>query len=79
VMLRSKPTSRLPTAVASASTLVNSMPLGLRWFAEHQPFAPFTETVRGFLTGTDIGASATASIIWCLAIGLVDYLTSRAL
>lgn len=57
----------------------DSMPIGLRWFAEHQPFTPLTETVRGLLLGTEIGTSAIASVIWCLAIGLFGYLSSRAL
>ena len=33
------------------------MPAGLAWFAEHQPFTPIIETVRGLLTGTAIGSS----------------------
>ena len=28
-----------------------TMPVGLRWFAAHQPFTPMIETVRGLLTG----------------------------
>jgi ABC-2 type transport system permease protein len=27
----------------------DSMPTGLRWFAEYQPFTPITETLRGLL------------------------------
>ena len=30
----------------------DSMPAGLRWFAEYQPFTPFIETLRGLLLGT---------------------------
>ena len=29
-----------------------SMPSGLRWFAENQPFTPVIETIRGLLLGT---------------------------
>ncbi|MET9558705.1 ABC transporter permease, partial [Streptomyces sp. NPDC006645] len=36
----------------------DSMPAGLRWFAEYQPFTPVMETLRGLLTGTEIGNSA---------------------
>jgi ABC-2 type transport system permease protein len=28
-----------------------SMPAALRWFAEHQPFTPFTETLRASCWG----------------------------
>ena len=33
----------------------DSMPTGLRWFAEYQPFTPVIETLRGLLMGTPIG------------------------
>ena len=36
----------------------DSMPTGLSWFAEYQPFTPFIETLRGLLMGTPIGNSA---------------------
>ena len=38
----------------------DSMPAGLRWFAEYQPFTPIIETVRGLLLGTPIGNDARA-------------------
>jgi ABC-2 type transport system permease protein len=56
-----------------------SMPGALRWFAEHQPFTPFTETVRGLLLGTEIGGYGVAAVIWCVAITLFGYVASRAL
>jgi ABC-2 type transport system permease protein len=56
---------------------VDSMPAGLRWFAEHQPFTPLIETLRGLLTGTAIGSSGLASIAWCAGIALVGYLWAR--
>jgi ABC-2 type transport system permease protein len=52
----------------------DSMPTGLRWFAEYQPFTPITETVRGLLLGTAIGNSAMIGIAWCVGITLVGYL-----
>jgi ABC-2 type transport system permease protein len=52
----------------------DSMPVGLRWFAEYQPFTPFIETLRGLLTGTPIGNSAVIAIAWCVGITLVGYL-----
>ena len=38
----------------------DSMPAGLRLFAEYQPFTPIIETLRGLLLGTAIGNSAVA-------------------
>ncbi len=57
---------------------VESMPGWLRWFAEHQPFTPLIETLRGLLTGTAIGSSAVAAVAWCAGIALVGYLWARA-
>ncbi|SEK80018.1 ABC-2 type transport system permease protein [Blastococcus sp. DSM 46786] len=57
---------------------VESMPSGLRWFAEHQPFTPIIETVRGLLNGTAIGSSGLAAVSWCAGIALVGYLWARA-
>jgi ABC-2 type transport system permease protein len=51
-----------------------SMPAGLRWFAEHQPFTPMMETLRGLLTGTPIPQhGAVLAVAWSAAIGLVGY------
>jgi ABC-2 type transport system permease protein len=42
---------------------VDSMPTAVRWFAEHQPFTPVIESVRGLLQGS---VDATS---WWLALG----------
>ena len=65
--------------LSSAFVPTGSMPAGVRWFAEHQPFTPVIETLRGLLTGTPIGTSAVAAVAWCAGLTLVGYLWSRAL
>jgi ABC-2 type transport system permease protein len=61
---------------------VDSMPAGLAWFAEHQPFTPIIETVRGLLNGgtapVDSG-TAIVAVAWCAGISLVSYLWSMRL
>jgi ABC-2 type transport system permease protein len=54
-----------------------SMPAGLRWFAEYQPFTPITEAVRGLLTGGPVAGHAAAAGAWCAGIALVSYLWAR--
>ena len=54
-----------------------SMPTGLRWFAEYQPFTAVNETLRGLLMGTPIGNHALIAIIWCIAITATGYLWPR--
>jgi ABC-2 type transport system permease protein len=56
-----------------------SMPAGLRWFAEYQPFTPMMDTVRGLLLGTAIGSSGVVALAWCVAITLASYLWARKL
>jgi ABC-2 type transport system permease protein len=57
----------------------DSMPAWLRAFAEHQPFTPFIETIRGLLMGTPIGSSAIIATTWCAGIALASYLWAKRL
>jgi ABC-2 type transport system permease protein len=57
----------------------DSMPAGLRWFAEYQPFTPVIETLRGLLMGTPIGGSAYLAVAWCAVIALGGFLWSKKL
>jgi ABC-2 type transport system permease protein len=57
----------------------DSMPAGVRWFAEYQPFTPVTETLRGLLLGTPIGNNAIIAVAWCAGISLLGYLWARRL
>lgn len=57
----------------------SSMPAGLQWFAQHQPFTPFIETIRGLLLGTPLGHSPVLAIAWCIAITGAGYAWSLAI
>jgi ABC-2 type transport system permease protein len=57
----------------------DSLPAGMRWFAEHQPFTPMMETLRGLLMGTPIGSSGIVAVAWCAVLGLSGYLWARDL
>jgi ABC-2 type transport system permease protein len=57
----------------------DSMPVGLRWFAEYQPFTPIIETLRGLLMGTPIGNNAVIAVAWCAGIALAGYLWAKSL
>lgn len=54
----------------------DSMPDGIRWFAEYQPFTPIMETLRGLLMGTPIGNSGILAVAWCMAITLFGFVWS---
>ncbi|SDT55019.1 ABC transporter permease [Actinoplanes derwentensis] len=57
----------------------DSMPAGIRWFAEYQPFTPIIETFRGLLLGAPLGTTPWIALAWCAAIALGGYLWSRHL
>jgi ABC-2 type transport system permease protein len=64
--------------LSSAFVPTASMPDPLRWFAEHQPFTPIVETLRGLLTGTAV-ADGPLAVAWCVALAIVGYLWARRL
>lgn len=65
--------------LGSAFVPTDSMPAGLRAFAEHQPFTPIIETTRALLAGTEVGSDGPIALGWCAVIALVGYLWSRSL
>jgi ABC-2 type transport system permease protein len=57
--------------VGSGIVPTATMPTGLRYFAEYQPFSPMINTLRGLLLGTPIGWSGLTALAWCAALGLL--------
>ncbi len=64
--------------ISSAFVPTHSMPAGVRWFAENQPFTHLIETTRGLLLGTPIGDHAVIAVAWCAGIALAGYVAARA-
>lgn len=65
--------------LSSAFVPVDSVPAGMRWFVENQPYTPVIETLRGLLTGTPIGGNAVLAVTWCAGITLVGYVWATRL
>ena len=65
--------------LASGFVPTESMPAGLQWFAEFQPFTPFIETLRAFLLGTPMGMNGWLSLAWCAVIALGGWAWARSL
>ena len=63
--------------LGSAIVPTDSMPAGMRAFAENEPFTPIIETLRGLLMGTHIGNSAMLAVGWCVVLALAGYLWAR--
>lgn len=65
--------------VSSAFVPAATMPVGVRWFAENQPFTHVVNTFRGLLTGSPIGNSGVLAVAWCVLIAAGSYLWARSL
>ena len=67
--------------LSSGFVPTDSMPTGLRWFAEYQPFTPVIDTLRGLLAGgaPSLGTSAAFAVGWCVVITAASYLWARRL
>lgn len=57
----------------------DTMPAGVRHFAEYQPFTPITETLRGLLMGTEIGNNGIMALAWCVGIAVLGFFWSTSL
>lgn len=51
-----------------------TLPSGLSWFAEHQPFTPIADLLRALLFDQPVGTAGWLTVAWCLALALVGYL-----
>ncbi len=56
------------TFASAAFAPTDTMPTGIRIFAENQPVTHVIEAIRALMIGTPIGNHATLAIIWCIAI-----------
>ncbi len=65
--------------LSSAFVPTDTMPAGLRQFAEHQPFTPMINTLRALVTGAPTGSDLWLAIGWCALISLLGFLWSRRL
>lgn len=65
--------------VSSGFVPTEDMPVGLRQFAEYQPFTPIIETLRALTTGGTVGSDAWLAVGWCVVIGVAGYLWSQHL
>ena len=65
--------------LSSGFVPTESMPPGLSWFAENQPFTPLIEAVRSLLVGTPMGDNGILAVAWCGVITFGGYLWARRL
>jgi ABC-2 type transport system permease protein len=59
--------------ISSTFARPESMPAGVRWFAENQPFTPVIETVRALLAGDEVGRTGVIAVAWCAGLTLLGW------
>ncbi|WP_151523917.1 ABC transporter permease [Serinicoccus kebangsaanensis] len=64
--------------LSSGFVPVETMPAAVRVFAEHQPFTPVIETIRGLLVGQPAPTSTTiAAVAWCVGLSVLGWWWAR--
>jgi ABC-2 type transport system permease protein len=68
------PISLLLPFLSNTFIPLESMPSGIRWFAEYQPFTVIIDTLRHLLLGTRMDSgNGWLAVAWCVAIAVVGY------
>ncbi|PKM60667.1 MAG: ABC transporter permease [Firmicutes bacterium HGW-Firmicutes-4] len=59
--------------ISSAFVPTESMPSGVRAFAENQPVTSIVEAIRALLSGQPVGNDIWIALAWCIGIMVVAY------
>jgi ABC-2 type transport system permease protein len=65
--------------LSSAFVPTDSMPAGLAWVAENQPFTPVIDSLRAMLEGRAPGADIWWATGWCVLVTVLCYAWARRL
>jgi ABC-2 type transport system permease protein len=57
---------------SSAFVPIETMPGWIQAFAEHQPFTPVIESLRGLLVGTPVGTNPALALAWAAGILVIS-------
>lgn len=60
------------TFISSAFVPLETLPSGLRLFAQNQPLTLVIDAMRSWLVGTPLGNSGWQAFIWCVAIIVIS-------
>jgi ABC-2 type transport system permease protein len=60
--------------ISSAFVPTESMPAGVRAFAENQPVTAIVEAIRALLANQPVGSNIWVALAWCIGIMLVAYI-----
>jgi ABC-2 type transport system permease protein len=60
--------------ISSAFVPTDSMPSGVRAFAENQPVTAIVEAIRALLSGQPVGSNIWIALAWCTGIMIAAYI-----
>lgn len=60
--------------ISSAFVPTDSMPTGVRIFAENQPVTAIVDAIRSLLNSTPVGNDLWVALAWCIGLTVVAYL-----
>ena len=64
--------------LSSAFVTPTTMPSGLRWFADNNPYTHLIDTLRGLLDGGPIGSHGAWAVGWSIAIAILGFTWAQA-
>jgi len=59
--------------ISSAFVPTETMPLGVRWFAENQPVTSIVNTIRNLLASKPVDNDCWIALVWCVGIMIIAY------
>ncbi len=62
--------------ISSGFAPVESMPSGIRWFAEMQPMTPMIDSLRALTLDLSLGNSLWLALAWCVVLSIVSFTVS---
>lgn len=62
--------------LSSAFVPTETMPKGLRWFAENQPITPITDTIRNAFLQRPLGDGAITAVIWLVILLIIAFIAA---
>lgn len=62
--------------ISSGFAPIETMPVGIKWFAEIQPMTPMIDCIRALFLDLPIGNSLWLTLLWCGGIIIVSFLFS---
>jgi ABC-2 type transport system permease protein len=59
--------------VSSGFAPTETLPRGIRWFANHQPMTPIIDSTRGLMMNLPTGNNILLAVLWCVGITVVAF------